>query len=95
MEINPEAAELLGVKNMEYVKLVSPRGDAVVMAQLTQRVPRDMVFIPFHYHDCVNRLSLGLLDPHSRQPAFKQCSVRVEKTDQQAAAELNVKMRAF
>ena len=95
MEINPDAAAKLGVKNMEYVKLVSPRGDAVVMAQLTQRIPRDMVFIPFHYHDCVNRLSLGLLDPHSRQPAFKQCSVRIEKTDQQAAAELNVKMRAF
>ncbi len=95
MEINPEAAAELGVQNMEYVKLVSPRGDAVVMAQLTHRIPKDMVFIPFHYHDCVNRLSLGLLDPHSRQPAFKQCSVRIEKTDQQAAAELNVKMRAY
>jgi len=95
MEINPIAAKKLGVENMEYVKLVSPRGDAVVMAQLTHRVAEDMVFIPFHYHDCVNRLSLGLLDPHSRQPAFKQCSVRVEKTDQQAAAELNVKMRAY
>jgi len=95
MEINPDAARALGVENMEYVKLVSPRGDAVVMAQLTQRVAKDMVFIPFHYHDCVNRLSLGLLDPHSRQPAFKQSSVRVEKTDQQAAAELNVKMRAY
>ena len=95
MEINPEAAQQLGVENMEYVKLVSPRGDAVVMAQLTQRVPKDMVFIPFHYHDCVNRLSLGLLDPHSRQPAFKQCAVRVEKTDQLEAAQLNVAMRAF
>ncbi|ARN74341.1 molybdopterin oxidoreductase family protein [Oceanicoccus sagamiensis] len=95
MEINPDAAHQLGIENMEYVKLVSPRGDAVVMAQLTQRVPKDMVFIPFHYHDCVNRLSLGLLDPHSRQPAFKQAAVRVEKTDQQAAAELNVANRAF
>ena len=95
MEINPEAAQQLGVENMEYVRLVSPRGDAVVMAQLTQRVPKDMVFIPFHYHDCVNRLSLGLLDPHSRQPAFKQCAVRIEKTDQLEAAQLNVAMRAF
>lgn len=95
MEINPDAAKELGIEQMEYVRLVSPRGDAVVMAQLTQRVPYNMVFIPFHYHDCVNRLSLGLLDPHSRQPAFKQCAVRVEKTDQDEAAKLNVEMRAF
>ena len=95
MEINPDAALQLGIENMEYVRLVSPRGDAVVMAQLTHRVPFNMVFIPFHYHDCVNRLTLGLLDPYSRQPAFKQCSVRVEKTDQAEAAKLNVAMRAF
>ncbi len=95
MEMNPDAAAELGLKNMEYVRLVSRRGDAVVMVQLTQRVPFNMVFIPFHFHDCVNRLSLGLLDPHSRQPAFKQCSVRVEKTDQAEAAKMNAQMRAF
>jgi assimilatory nitrate reductase catalytic subunit len=55
-----------------------------------------MVFIPFHFHECVNRLTLGLLDPWSRQPAFKQCAVKVEPaTDQQAAAVRNQAMRAF
>ncbi len=95
MEMNPDAAAELGVEHMSYVRLVSRRGDAVVMVQLTQRVPFNMVFIPFHFHDCVNRLSLGLLDPHSRQPAFKQCSVRVEHIDQKEAARLNAEMRAF
>ncbi len=95
MEINPDAAEKLGIQQMEYVRLVSKRGDAVVMAQLTHRVPHNMVFIPFHFHDCVNRLTLGLLDPYSRQPAFKQCAVRIEKTDQQEAARMNVQMRKF
>ncbi|MEH6548433.1 MAG: nitrate reductase [Pseudomonadales bacterium] len=95
MEMNPDAGEELGLKQMEYVRLVSPRGDAVVMVQLTHRVPRNMVFIPFHFHDCVNRLSLGLLDPYSRQPAFKQCAVRVEKTCQQQAAQMSVARRAF
>lgn len=95
MEMNPDAAIQLGIQHMEYVRLVSRRGDAIVLVQLTQRVPCDMVFVPFHYHDCVNRLTLGLLDPHSRQPAFKQCSVRIEKTDQIQAAQLNVQMRAF
>lgn len=95
MEINPDAAAAMGVEHMSYVRLVSRRGDAVVMAQLTQRVPRNMVFIPFHFHDCVNRLTLGLLDPYSRQPAFKQSAVRIEQVDQRVAAETNVAMRTF
>ncbi len=95
MEINPDSARDMGIQSMQYVRLVSRRGDAVVMAQLTHRVPRNMVFIPMHYHDCVNRLSLGLLDPYSRQPAFKQCSIRIEHIDQTEAAQLNVERRAF
>ena len=95
MEINPDAAAELGIENMQYVRLVSRRGDAVVMAQLTQRVARDMVFVPFHYHDCVNRLTLGLLDPYSRQPAFKQCATRIEHINQKEAARLNMERRTF
>lgn len=95
MEMNPDAAEKLGVKHQQYVRVVSRRGDAVVMVQLTQRVPPNMVFIPFHFHDCVNRLTLGLLDPYSRQPAFKQCCVKVEHVDQLEAARLNLERRKF
>ncbi len=95
MEINPASAAAQGIRHQSYVKLVSRRGDAVVMVQLTQRVPEDMVFVPMHYHDCVNRLSLGLLDPYSRQPAFKQCAVRIEAIDQQEAGRLNVARRAY
>lgn len=95
MEMNPDAAAELGVNHMDYVRLVSRRGDAVVMVQLTQRVPRNMVFVPFHYHDCVNRLTKGLLDPHSRQPAFKQSAVRIEQIDQKEAAAINVASRTY
>ncbi len=95
MEMNPDAADELGVAHGSYVRVVSRRGDAVVMVQCTHRVPRDMLFIPFHFHDCVNRLTLGLLDPYSRQPAFKQNAARVEKVDQREAARLNLERRAF
>ncbi len=95
MEMNPDAAAELGIEHQTYVRVISKRGDAVVMVQLTQRIPRDMVFIPFHFHDCVNRLTLGLLDPHSRQPAFKQNAVRIEKVDQKEAAQRNVEAREF
>ncbi len=96
MEMNPDAAQELGVDHMSYVRLISRRGDAVVLVQLTHRVPPNMVFIPFHFHECVNRLTLGLLDPYSRQPAFKQCAVRIEPlTEQETAAEINRAARAF
>jgi len=96
MEMNTDAAAELGVEHGSYARLTSRRGDAVVMVQCTQRVSRDMVFIPFHFHECVNRLSLGLLDPHSRQPAYKQCAVRIESiADQEAAAARNLAARAF
>ena len=96
MEMNPDAAAELDIDHGSYARLTSRRGDAVVMVQCTQRVPRNMVFIPFHYHECVNRLSLGLLDPHSRQPAYKQCAVSIEAiADQKAAAVRNLAARAF
>jgi len=96
MEMNPDSAKELGVTHGGYARLTSRRGDGVVMVQLTQRVPPNMVFIPFHFHECANRLSLGLLDPHSRQPAFKQCAVKIEAVaDQQAAAIRNKEARAF
>ena len=95
MEMNPDAAAELGIEHQTYVRLTSKRGDAVVLVQLTQRVSRNMVFIPFHFHDCVNRLTLGLLDPYSRQPAFKQGSVRIEHVDQDEAARLNVDRRTY
>ena len=96
IEINPDLAAELNIQRGEYVRLVSRRSDAVVMATPTQRVPKNMIFLPFHFHDCANRLTLGLLDPHSRQPAYKQSAVRIEKLDdQQAAAKLSMEMRAF
>jgi assimilatory nitrate reductase catalytic subunit len=96
MEMNPDAAKKLGIAHMGYARLISRRGDAVVMVQLTQRVPPNMVFIPFHFHECVNRLTIGLLDPHSRQPAFKQCAVKLEPAQcQLEAAVVNAEARTF
>lgn len=96
MEMNPDAARELGIEHGQYARLTSRRGDAVVMVQLTQRVAPNMVFIPFHFYECVNNLSLGLLDPHSRQPAYKQCAVKIEPAaDQHTAALRNKQARAF
>ncbi len=96
IEINPDTANELGIHRGDYVRLVSRRSDAIVIAMPTQRVSLNSVFLPFHFHDCANRLTLGLLDPHSRQPAYKQSAVRIERIeDQQAASKLSMEMRTF
>lgn len=96
IEMNPDAAADLGIRGGEYVRLVSRRSDAVVMAMLMQRVRRNMVFLPFHFHDCANRLTIANLDPYSRQPAFKQSAVRIETiANQHEAAILSKGMRKF
>jgi predicted molibdopterin-dependent oxidoreductase YjgC len=96
IEINPDLAIEVGARDGDYVRLVSRRSDAIVMAKYTNRVPKNMIFLPFHFHDCANRLTLGLLDPHSRQPAYKQQAIRIEiMDDQMAAAKLSMEMRKF
>ena len=96
MEMNPDAAAALDIEHGSYARLRSRRSDAIVMVQCTQRVARDAVFIPFHFHECVNRLTLGLLDPHSRQPAYKQCAVHIERIEDQADAGMkNAMARTF
>jgi len=41
-------------------------------------------------------VTLGLLDPHSRQPAYKQCAVRIERAaNQEEAARQNVAARSY
>ena len=96
IEINPDLAIEIGAEDGDYVRLVSRRSDAIVMAKFTNRVSKSMVFLPFHFHDCANRLTLGLLDPYSRQPAYKQQAIRIETIeDQKAAAQLSMEMREY
>ncbi len=90
MEINARTAEKLGIQSMDYVRVVSRRSSALVLAQLTERVAENAIFIPMHYYNCVNRLALGLLDPYSRQPAYKQSAVRLEYVSDQAAAAKSI-----
>ena len=78
--MNGRDAARLGIEAMETVRLISRRGEAEAVCLPTERVGPGSVFTPFHFAWGANKLSLGLLDPHSRQPAFKQCAVRIEKT---------------
>lgn len=55
----------------------SRRGAARAVAFVTPAVAPCQVFLPMHF-TAVNALTLPAFDPHSRQPAYKSCAVRVE-----------------
>lgn len=86
VEINPEDAGRLQIEPGEKVRVASRRGDVVLPARLTVKVPAGHVFIPYHFPETpVNMLTPHLLDPHSKQPALKAGAVRIEKSGQRPA----------
>jgi formate dehydrogenase alpha subunit len=79
-EIHPEDAGELGIGEGDEVLISSRRGEIVVRAELTTRVPRKTVFVPFHYAEAaVNKLTLPALDPICKIPEFKVCAVQMKK----------------
>ncbi len=79
VEINPEDARGLGIKDKSPIKVSSKRGSITADARLTGRVPEGTVFIPFHFREAaVNLLTNPALDPHAKIPELKVCAVKVE-----------------
>ena len=77
-EINPADASKLGLVSNEPVAIVSRRARIECTAVITRTVQPGQIFIPMHY-DVANKLTRAEFDPHSRQPSYKHCAVRLEK----------------
>lgn len=80
LEIHPEDAVALGIRDQDPVILLTPRGRFEAAAYLAPTVQRGHVFLPMHYPG-MNRLTHSSFDPHSRQPNYKACACRVERRD--------------
>jgi assimilatory nitrate reductase catalytic subunit len=68
----------------QVVRLSSRRGEIYVRAAGDPGLPRGTVFLPMHWGSRflgagINELTIGALDPSSRQPELKHCAVRVEE----------------
>lgn len=80
MEINPEDARIFEIAEGDVVRLSSRRGSVVSRAQVTDRVGKGLVFMPFHFAEsAANVLTNAALDPIAKIPEYKVCAVRVEK----------------
>ena len=82
LEMNPEDARRLGLKSHENVSLVSRRGQVHnVELRLTEIIAPGQLFMPFHFVETnVNEVTQDAFDPISREPNYKQCAVRVERS---------------
>jgi len=82
LEMNPRDAERLKIKTHAHVDIISRRGRTIgVELRVTEVIAPGQVFMPFHFAETnVNEVTQSAFDPFSREPNYKQCAVRVEKT---------------
>jgi anaerobic selenocysteine-containing dehydrogenase len=86
LEMNPADAKHLALRPHDRVEIVSARGRvSQVELRITEIVAPGQVFLPFHFAESnANQVTQSAFDPISREPNFKQCAVRVERTRQNA-----------
>ncbi|MBL0157849.1 MAG: molybdopterin-dependent oxidoreductase [Bryobacterales bacterium] len=82
VEVNPNDAKRMGIRNGDRVKLTSRRGALTLPAMIDGRgrPPEGMVFVPFFDESLlINELTLDAFCPISKQPDYKKCAVKVER----------------
>ena len=85
VEVHPDDAARLDVRDGDSVEIASRRGRAVLPAVVTDRVQPGNLFAPFHWNDvfgenlAVNAVTNDAVDPISFQPEFKVAAVTLTK----------------
>jgi ferredoxin-nitrate reductase len=83
LEVHPRDARRAGVRDGDFVEVVSRRGKAVAQTRVTETIREGTCFLPFHwgrrfgFYKSANNLTLSDRDPVSRQPELKACAVRL------------------
>jgi predicted molibdopterin-dependent oxidoreductase YjgC len=80
VEIHPDDAKALGIKDGEMAEVSSRRGTVTAKAVVTYRSRPKSVFMAFHFREAAaNALTNDALDPVAKIPEFKVCAVSVKK----------------
>jgi len=80
LEINPEDAAKLGLREGDKVKVASRRGEIEVAVHCTDRVQPGTVFGSFHFREsAINKLTNPARDPKAKIPEYKVCAVKIQK----------------
>jgi len=80
VEIHPEDAKTLVVKDGDTVKLSTRRGEIEAPARVSNKVKPGLLFVPFHFvENSANILTNSAFDPIAKIPEYKVCAVKIEK----------------
>ncbi|HYY01487.1 MAG TPA: bifunctional nitrate reductase/sulfite reductase flavoprotein subunit alpha [Mycobacterium sp.] len=102
LQLHPEDAGRLGVRNGDRVEIRSRRGRAVLPATVDDAVRPGVCFAPMHWADAfapdvaINAVTNDAVDADSLQPEFKVCAVAVTaiETDTAPAELIHQQARA-
>jgi formate dehydrogenase alpha subunit len=83
VELSPEDAQALGLRQGQVVRVSSRRGSVELRARISRGAQKGVVFLPMHYREaCVNVLTNDALDAYAKTPELKACAVRIEALPQ-------------
>lgn len=78
--IHPEDAKQKDIQNHDQVKLSSHRGEIEMIAELSEKVKRGVLFTTFHFPELmVNRLTGDVCDTETMCPEYKVVAVDVKR----------------
>lgn len=84
LEINPDDARRLHLKDGDIAVVSSRRGEVRVKATVSNTIKKGVVFIPMHWGKILNsdlnranNVTSTMVDPISKEPDFKYCAVQV------------------
>lgn len=79
VEVNPADALFLGIADGQKLTVSSRRGSISLKARVSDIVPPQVVFIPFHYREAAaNLLTSDAMDPVCKIMEAKVCAVKLE-----------------
>jgi predicted molibdopterin-dependent oxidoreductase YjgC len=80
VEICESDARKLAITDGEKVKVISAVGEVTTMVKITDTLGKGMLFMPVSFPETpVNELFDIVLDPETKAPSLKACSVKIEK----------------
>jgi nitrate reductase NapA len=80
VEIHPDDAKKLGIKNKDQVKLATRRGELKIEARIIKRPMPGTLFVPWHWEKWpINILCNDAFDPGSKEPEYKVAAAKIAK----------------
>jgi len=80
IEMNPEDARKLNIRQGQKVFVATRRAKVSAHVSIIPTVAPKQIFMPMHYEE-TNELTYPAFDPYSRQPSYKTCAASITSNE--------------